>query len=178
MRGKSFLLCSVLLPRGRAVLTEGEAVLPRLPLSLAEAQCGGAQWQVEFPTPSQPPSSRAGCRPTGDRSGDTCAEDTCWYRGPCWWPKAWAGDVSPLPLLLWVTIGPAVSQALSWPGASWQNVRFLSKGTVIMCNILITFPIRFGYLQLERISRTLADLTLLTVINPFPFDSNQSLESF
>lgn len=54
----------------------------------------------------------------------------------------------------------------------------LSKGTVITSNILITFPIRSGYLELQRISRTLRDLTLLAVINPFPFDSNQSPGSF
>lgn len=65
----------------------------------------------------------------------------------------------------------------------WAEHRFpyqgiLSKGTVITSNILITFLIRSGYLKLERISRTLRDLTLLNIINPFPFDPNQSPESF
>lgn len=177
MRGESFLLRFVLLPCGRAVLTEVEAVLPRLPVPLAEAPCG-AWWWVDVPAPSQPLSGRVSSRPVGDRAGDTRAEEICWYWGPCCWPKAWAGDVSPLPLLLGVGVGAAVSQALPWPGGSWQNVPFLSKGTVITCNVLITFPIRSGYLQLQRISRTLPGLTLLTIINPFPFDSNQSLESF
>lgn len=86
--------------------------------------------------------------------------------------------MSPLSLLLGVSVGAVVSWSLSWPGASWQNAGFLSEGTVMTCNVLIIFPIRSGYLQLERISGTLADLTLLTTINPFPFDSNQSLESF
>jgi len=35
MRGKSFLLCFVLVPCGHAVVTEGEAFLSRLPVPLA-----------------------------------------------------------------------------------------------------------------------------------------------
>lgn len=120
----------------------------------------------------------SGCRPAGDYSGDTCAEESCWYWGPCCLHKAWAGDVSSLLLFLEVSVGTVLSSALSLPDALQQNVGFFPKGTVITCNISIIFPVRSGYLQLERISRTLADLTLLTIINPFPFDSNQSLESF
>lgn len=89
-----------------------------------------------------------------------------------------ACDVSPFPLFLGVSIDATVSLTLSWPGASQQNIGFLSEGMVITYNTLIIFPLRSGYLQLERISRALADLTLLTIINPFLFDSNQSLESF
>lgn len=93
-------------------------------------------------------------------------------------PRHRAGPVSPFPLFLGVCVGATVSLSFSWPGASQQHIGFLSEGMVITYNTLIIFPLRSGYLQLERISRTLADLTLLTIINPFLFDSNQSLESF
>lgn len=157
------------------------------PSPSAHAPRQGAVWcSMVGGSPSPVPAAnrrlasqvRSGCRPAGDHSGYARAEEICWYRGPWCLPKARADDVSPLPLLLRVSVGAAVSRALSWPGASQQNIGFFSKGTVITCNISIIFPIRSGYLQLERISRTLADLTLLTIINPFPFDSNQSLESF
>lgn len=91
-------------------------------------------------------------------------------------PRHRAGDLSPFPLVL--EVGATVSLTLSWPGASQQHTGFLSEGMVITYNTLIIFPLRSGYLQLERISRTLADLTLLAIINPFLFDSNQSPESF
>lgn len=179
MRGKSFFLRFVLLPCGHAVLAEGDALLPTCPCPLLCCRVVlDGSWK------SQPhPGSRAEAGVTGavrlhnhwGPSGlHTCLRDLLVLRSLL----LTRGDVSSLPLLLGLSVGTTVSWDLCQPGASWQNVGFLSTGTIITHRILITLPIMSCYLQLERISRTLGDLTLLTIINPLAFDSNQSLESF
>lgn len=51
-------------------------------------------------------------------------------------PRHRAGDVSPFPLFLGVSVGATVSLTLSWPGASQQHIGFLSEGMVIPLIIL------------------------------------------
>lgn len=95
----------------------------------------------------------------------------------CWWDKTPSLSPPQCQLNSVGELGSFLSRCL-WAEHRFPYQGILSKGTVITSNILITFLIRSGYLKLERISRTLRDLTLLNIINPFPFDPNQSPESF
>lgn len=131
-RGKNCLLCFVLFPCGCEVPTEGETFLPCLPMHVAGEQCG-APWSVEVLALSQLPNGVAGTRRIH------------WglFRWHTWLvlrslllTQGRAGDVSPFPLFLGVSVGATVSLTLSWPGASQQRVGFLSDGMVIPLIIL------------------------------------------
>lgn len=169
-------LCFVLFPCGCAVPTEGGGFSS---LSAHACRWGAAWCSMVCGRPSPVPAASWGHRCRVDPLGIVQVTYMVGTEALAANPRhRVACDVSPFPLFLGVSIDATVSLTLSWPGASQQNIGFLSEGMVITYNTLIIFPLRSGYLQLERISRALADLTLLTIINPFLFDSNQSLESF
>lgn len=138
-----------------------QSVLKQVSVVMWNAPHWSIQWKEE-------PSWECWARATLLASGSPCA--------------GMVVMVKKVSLLLSVSSAVWVSWAHSWPGACGQStgfpIREFFQRNSNNFQHFNNFSYKIRLPELERISRTLRDLTLLTIINSFPFDPNQSPECF